>query len=135
MKAYLKYFLLSTITLILWSCSEESRDEPEIADPTPVAEYYVKYEAAVTSVYLGNNIIYTVRTDKGSQTFTSGKSFSQTFGPVEKGFIATFTADASHWFQADCEVRIYVCRGSEPFALKAYASGGMMASTSYKIDY
>lgn len=99
------------------------------------ADYYIKYEATVNSIYTGNNIKYIVNTDKGFQTFTNGKSFSQTFGPVKKGFHAKITADASSWYQADCDVKIYVCRGSEPFSLKAHNSGGKKVYVTYLIDY
>lgn len=125
MKNYLKFIILATFTFILFSCSD---DEPSSA-------YYVKYEASVKSVYIGDNIKYTVKTENGFKTYTSGKSYSQTFGPVKKGFNAKITADARDWNIADCEVKIYVCRGEEPFALKSSNSGGKLVSTSYTIDY
>lgn len=117
---------------MLWGCGTNNNDEPTSSS---FEEYYVKYEADVKSVYIGNNIKYTVYTDTGVQTFTSGKTFSQTFGPVKKDFEASITADANSWEIADCNVRIYVCRGNEPFALKANKSGGKAVTVSYIIDY
>ena len=118
--------------LPLIGCSEE----PEYNNTSePEKEYYVKYEATVTSVYLTNNITYTVNTERGIQTFKSGKSFSQTFGPFEKGFKASINVDATNLDQASTDAKIYVCRGSEPFALKANNTGGKQVSISYTIDY
>ena len=130
MSRYL-YTLLFIPLIFVLGCARD--DEPN--DMSSNAEYYVKYEAIVESVYIGNSIKYTVNTDKGSYTFTTGKTFSQTFGPFNKGFRASITADASSWNQAKCDVRIYVCRGSEPFALKANNYGDKKASVSYTIDY
>lgn len=135
MKNYLKYLFIP-LSLILWGCGtdEITEEEPQPQSPSVEMEYYVKYEATVTSIYIGD-INYTVNTDKGSKTFTSGPSFSQTFGPVKKGFHATLRADAGSLYNASCDVRIYVCRGNEPFAFKANNSGGKIVYTSYIIDY
>lgn len=131
-KFYISLFciLLSTV---LGSCEDSTKNEPD--NETQEAEYYVKYEASVTTVYISNSIVYTVNTDKGTKNFKNGNSFSQTFGPFRKGFNASVTADASNLYQAACNVKIYVCRGSEPFALKAYQSGGKKVSASYTIDF
>ena len=120
--------LLFTLSLVLCGCSN---------DDDLSADYYVKYEATVTSQY-GGSIKYTVNTETGSETFESGKSFSQIFGPVKKGFQASITADSKALnYVSNSNVKIYVCRGSEPFALKANNSSsiGKIVSASYTIDY
>lgn len=133
MSKYLKFILFISLTLVLCGCGNDKEDE--LNDLSSNTEYYIKYEATVTSIYIGNTIKYTVSTETGLQTFKSGKSFSQVFGPFKKGFNASITVDASDWYQADCEVRIYVCKGSQPFALKANNAGGKSVSASYLIDY
>lgn len=129
----LKFVLFIFLSLILCNCQDKNETEPII--PTPNDDYYVKYEADITSVYIGNSIKYTVTTENGKQTFVSGKTFTQTFGPVKEGFVASITADASGWEQAYCYVKIYVSRNNEPFALKANNSSSKMSSASYTIDY
>ena len=125
--------VLAVIGIILMGCSKSSDYEP--SNSTADVDYYVKYEAVVKSVYSTNNISYTVAVDNQIQTFKSGKSFTEIFGPFKKGFVASITADASNLSIADCDVRIYVSRGNEPFALKANKSGGKRVSVSYTIDY
>lgn len=127
MRKYLLYLLTISLSFLFCGCKDD--------EDNPDNQYYVKYEADVKSVYIGNTITYTVNTDKGTQTYQSGKSFSETYGPVKKGFKASVTADATNWHAADCEARIYVSRGSEPFVLKAYKSGGKTVTISYKVDY
>lgn len=131
MRRYIN-LVLAVIGIILMGCSN-SKEEP--SNSLVETEYYVKYEAVVKSVYSTNNISYTVALDNQIQTFKSGKSFSETFGPFKKGFEASITADASNLSSADCDVRIYVSRANEPFALKANKSGGKLVSASYTIDY
>lgn len=147
LKKYLYLVPLILSTLILGGCGEdepisskkpsldtENTDNTDNKDnETPI--YYVKYEAHVTSVFSSvKNVDYKVNTDKGSQTFTSGTSFSKIFGPFEKGFNASITADSRN-YSTECFVEIYVCRGNEPFALKANNSGKNKVTTSYTIDF
>lgn len=129
MNKYLIFLFIISLTIILCGCENNKEDEPSNVD------YYVKYEANVKTVYVTNSITYIVNTESGLQTFKTSTSFSQTFGPFKKGFETSITADASILSQADCNVRIYVCRGSEPFALKASNAGGKKVSASYTIDY
>ena len=121
----MKRFLLSLsfclCAFILISCEKPNNEEP-IAPPEDNASYYVKYEASSTVIMQS----ITVNTDTGKQTFTvRKKTYSETFGPVSKGF------DASVNCQAAANVSIYVCKDNGPFALKA--SGG--ESATYTIDF
>lgn len=120
MKRFLSLLSVCLCAVILSSC-EESNNE-SIETPEDNASYYVKYEASSTVIMQS----ITVNTDTGKQTFTvRKKTYSETFGPVSKGF------DASVKCQAAANVSIYVCKANGPFALKA--SGG--TSASYTIDF
>lgn len=127
----IKYILLLTISISLLLPMSSCQETPE-----DTAEFYVKYEAAVQSRYITNSIKYTVNTENGSQTFVTGKEFSETFGPFKRGFFATIAVEASDLYDSpQCEVRIYVCKGAEPFALKASVVEKNNATVSYTIDY
>lgn len=132
MRKSLKCLLLLSLSFILWGCGNDD-DEPN--DPSS-GEYYVKYEASITSSKIGT-IYYTVNTDNGQTKISGGKSFSQTYGPVKKGFHASIKSNANNLYEVSMnEVKIYVCRGSEPFSLKASSSSrNKHASTSYTIDF
>ena len=133
MGTFIKYFILTFFAFAFIGCSQTKEDEPN--DSPMQNEYYVKYEATVNSSYFTNNISYTVAIDNQAKTFKSGKSFSETFGPFKKGFKASITADASFLSIAECNVRIYVSRGGEPFTLKASNSGGKRVTAFYTINY
>ena len=97
--------------------------------------YYVKYELIVTGSYAVNTQI-TLNTEKGEQSFKSGYEFSETFGPVEKGFMAKIMVSGDRNLSAN--VRIYVCRGDEPFVLKAtntFTLDSYGKVMTYKIDF
>ena len=88
-----KYTLfISCLVLSLFLCCCDKDDDPSSSSK---AEYYVKYEGTVSAIVNGK-ATYTVNTETGKQTFESGKSFSQTFGPVKKGFTASISIDASN---------------------------------------
>ena len=71
----------------------------------------------------------------GPSRYSGGnRTFSVTYGPVEKGFNA--------WISATCtassgsvECSIWVSKNNEPFAQKATAQGDHTARAAYKIDY
>lgn len=143
MKTLLKVALLFIFPLLMVSCGGDDIDEPDMPTGQPSqndtkAEYYVRYDATI-STSKQSTFKYSVSTDSGSKTFeTEAHTFSETFGPVKKGFIASIFVDASNLSYAancSCVVKIYVCRGKEPFALKATASGDKTATTSYTIDF
>lgn len=127
MKKYLKYLLFITFTTILWGCGGD--DEP---DNNAGEDYYVKYEAVVTYPY-NATVTYSVVTEKGLKNFDSGKSFSQTFGPLKKGFNTMMTVDVRGLSHAICNVRIYIARGTEPFTLKANITGSGVVTARYVI--
>lgn len=103
-------FALLIVLFLFVSCS----DEPE----TETADYYVRYEANVNSKT--SKVEYTVNTDTGSKTFVGGKNFSQTFGPVKKGFRASIDAYSAELTPLSVDAYIYICKGAEPWGLKAH---------------
>ena len=67
-------------------------------------------------------------TESGIKSFDNykGKVFSETFGPLQKGFETGISVNTS-----DCEVAIYISKNNNPFVLKA--SGRTYCS--YTIDF
>ena len=112
---------------------------------TDNTNYSVKYEAKITSIYYGAEANYTVSTENGTKTITTdSKSFSETFGPVKKGFTASISGQSEYpQTNSSMVVSIYVCKGEEPFSLKAQdeskensiSDSGISASASYTIDF
>lgn len=117
---------ISVILISLSSCSKEKDDETIIND-----EYYVKY---VVKCNQGRWYVHTfsINTDKGIQSFNDYKSTSwtQTYGPVKKGFKASATAQSSF-----PTIEIYVSKNQSPFALKTSKTSSTKVSESYTIDY
>lgn len=124
------FFTMIMLTACLsLSCSKSSDHETENAS------YYVKYESKNTTRYSGDVSQVTVNTDKGSQTLICGREYSETFGPVKKGFAASITCDNKAYSNTSITVKIYVSKESGPFSLKAEVSGKESASASYSIDF
>ena len=111
------------------------------------AVYYVRYEASIKSGHPGVEGTFVVATENGTTTLTSKKnSLSETFGPVKRGFTASISGEAK--VDGTMTLNIYVCRGEEPFALKASKTSEvstwgtmegvekpMTATVSYTIDF
>ena len=119
------------LSLFIFGCSDDNGESRENDN----AEYYVKYEATVSSRYPSDGIFYTVATENGTEIFTNKKSLNVTFGPLKKGFTAELSIDASSLYIADCTANIYVCRGCEPFSLKATGTGSKGVWITYTIVY
>jgi hypothetical protein len=120
MKKILLTTLMCVCAIMLSSCSKDDKDDDG---------YYVKYEAKDSHYYL---MKVSVNTENGTQTFSvGGFSFSQTFGPVKKGFSARITASDNTAGGNFRTVSIYVSKGEEPFTLKQTGS----TSASYVIDF
>ena len=132
MKTYslLGIFLCFFCAVSFISCEKDDSERNENS-----TVYYVKYEAKGAMKYNIESV--TVSTGKGSETIATSKqrSWSQTYGPVSKGFRANITARGG-W----PTVYIYVCKGDEPFALKESksnnaGSSNTTTSASYTIDF
>lgn len=118
------------LVIIMASCTKEDdlNNHQEQSDNTE--RYYVRYDVTLSSSYIGTMTV-NVNTEKGVQTFqTSSKTFSEIFGPVEKGFKASVSASHDLYYGVLFS-RIYVCKGDEPFVLKATGS----SSAEYTIDF
>ena len=131
-----KAISLLSVLLTLLAFSSCTNDEPSPSNTQPETEtgtdanYYVKYTAlAYGGLGYENARIesVTVETETGTKTIeTNVKSWEETYGPVSKGFKARVQATGT-----SKTVRIYVCRGEEPFVIKAEGS----SSASYTIDF
>lgn len=129
-----KIIVLLSVLLTLLTFSSCTNEEPSPSNAQQGTEtdanYYVKYTAlAYGGVGYENARIESVivETETGSKTIEPNvKSWEETYGPVSKGFKAKIQATG-----ASKTVRIYVCRGEEPFVIKAEGS----SSTSYTIDF
>ena len=133
-------FCILTIILfpLLMSCNkEENIDFNTLPENTEHINYYIKYEALCNSKYFGNVMKISVKTESGTHAFEGGRSFSQTFGPVHKGFNCKIDCfDTSHSSSySEVIVNIYVCKEKEPFTLKKTASGTGKSSASYTINF
>ena len=125
---------LLSISLILLSFSACTSDEPYVPDchteeetiKEPEANYYIKY-LAQGNRNAGWIKSITVNTESGEKTITKQmSSWNETYGPVPKGFQASIKVSGY------CEkTYIYVCRGEEPFVIKAEGK----SSASYTIDF
>ena len=118
MKKHLVLLIALVATLILASCSKEE------------ANYYVKYDVTSSGTNHYGPMTLNVNTENGMQTITvSSKVFSETFGPVSKGFEASISASVN--YPTYLNTSIYVSKGQEPFVLKATGS----SSAQYVIDF
>ena len=129
-----KIIVLLSVLLTLLTFSSCTNEEPSPSNTQQETEtdanYYVKYTAlAYGGVGYENARIesVTVETETGTKTIEPNvKSWEETYGPVSKGFKAKIQATG-----ASKTVRIYVCRGEEPFVIKGEGS----SSASYTIDF
>ena len=110
------FVLLAFVAPLFTSCGGNDEDViiPEVED-----NYYVKYEAHGHASHIPAakpSISVTVNTPDGIKEYKSvGASFSQTYGPVRKGFTADIKVGGAYYM--DCQ--IYVSINQEPSALKA----------------
>ena len=86
------YSLLGILLYFFCAVSFISCDKDDSERSEDSTVYYVKYEAKGAMKYNIESV--TVSTDKGSETITTSKqrSWTQTYGPVSKGFRASITA-------------------------------------------
>ena len=119
--------LLCVVPLFL-GCDKDSEKE--------VYEYYVRYEYSLTGPTSGTGYssrTLSINTDSGVINATTyAYSYSEIIGPVKKGFKASITLKEEQVSGGPRNLKIYVARGSEPFALKASSTNTV--SASYTID-
>ena len=91
--------------------------------------YYVKYDISSVST----NITARIATDNGTQEIKFSTLYSEIFGPVSAGFLASINTWPST--SSIITASIYVSRSTEPFALKATSTGTHVGSNQLTINY
>ena len=134
MKSYFIKQGILTITLIIISalaiCTFSSCDDDDNNAPVTNDSYYVKYVIKGNSTY-GRFSNWTVTTPQGNYT-NSGTQVSfwtQTYGPVDKGFICS--VQIGDYIDGAPTIEIHVAKNQEPFASKVNKTG---SSASYTIN-
>lgn len=130
-----KFLKITTVFLAIFiALSSCNKDEPIINDidkPIINDNYYVKYviKCSQSRYYVSK---FSVNTDKGIVYFSDYKStyWTQTYGPVKKGFTATATAESVY-----PTIEIYASINQEPFALKTTNTRNTQVTASYTIDF
>lgn len=132
------------ISFVLMACYSCSSDEPEMEKPEtdePVQkpeekiEYYVKYESVVSiPISRPITIDLEVKTEKGKQSLSVPKSWEGVFGPFNELTVLYITSKTTGYNEnaTSCRGRISICRGNQPFILKADKS---FNGTSYTVTY
>lgn len=124
-----------TIKLIMFSMvfifSSCSKDENENTEVKAKDNYYVRYEITGNGAY-GRFSNWEVKTPDGiySNKGTQVGRWSQTYGPVSKGFKCG--VEIGNYISGAPTIEIYVAKNEEPFALKVSATG---KSASYTISF
>ena len=122
--------ITTAILVILISLSSCNKDKDKV-EMGISDEYYVKY---VIKCSQGRWYVhdFSINTGAGTQSFKDYKNtyWTQTYGPVKKGFQASATAQS-----VVPAIEIYVSKNQSPFALKASKTGSDQVSVSYTIDY
>lgn len=143
MKTLHKTFIFFAMIFTIYSCENNNTPQPNTPNTDQSGDkeeerYYIKYTATCVCIYSGINMEVKVNTEQGLTTFVCGKSFSETFGPVPKGFkceIIGTNPSSSTKDYSDITVSIHVARGKEPFVLKATDNQMGSSQTSYTIDF
>lgn len=94
-------------------------------------EYYIKYVVKCSQGrwYVSD---FTIKTNTETQSFRNyrGTYWTQTYGPVKKGFTASAIAKSTV-----PTVEIYVSKNQSAFALKAAKTGSTEVSQTYTINF
>lgn len=138
-RCLVKYLLLfCTLSIGCFSCGvDEPENDTVIEEPEEKIEYYVKYESYInipSSKVSSMNI--RVLTEKGVQSMDVPLKWEGIFGPfyeLESLFI--FSKGGNYNVNmTSSRGRISICRGNQPFILKADKSfQGTQYSMSYKV--
>ncbi|RYG52259.1 MAG: hypothetical protein EOO01_06885 [Chitinophagaceae bacterium] len=121
----LTLMLITSALTIFPSCKKGSTNETAAND-----NYYVKYVIEGNGAY-GRFSNWTATTPQGTYTNsgTQVPSWSQTYGPVSKGFRCQ--VQISSYISGAPTIEIHVSKNSEPFAVKATMTG---SSATYTIN-
>ena len=120
MERFWRLVLISCLAIFGSACSKDDENTGSDVE-RPAAIYYVKYAASHPFYYLES---VCVTTEKGPQNFTvRNNSWTQTFGPVSKGFRASISVSGRSGYT----LQIYDSKDNGPFVYKG--------SSSYVIDF
>lgn len=129
-----KIFFIGIVAMIASICSSCSKDSDNQQPDAPEdkSEYYVKFEASCIGAYshLNNISVSTSNGGYGTTNYT-GRSFSETFGPVPKGSKASISVFPTGTSAGNVTTSIYISKDNGPFALKARGKD----KCSYTIDF
>ena len=136
-----RIFVFSAFVMLFASCGKDENDEPKNpgtgAGSGEKIEYYVKYESTVSipssqKIY----ILVSVMTEKGIQKLKVPRTWNGIFGPFND--LATLSISGSPEYgnynpnMTSSQGRISICRGNQPFILKADKS---FNGTSFNVKY
>lgn len=132
-------FVFSALAMLFVSCGKDENDEPKNpgagSGSSEKIEYYVKYACHVTipSSHV-TSITVTVTTEKGKQKLTVPKTWEGIFGPFNELTTLDFSGGASGYNPNMTNSRgsISICRGNQPFILKAEKS---FKGSTFKMKY
>jgi len=120
MERFWRFVFVSCLAIFGSACSKDDENTGNDVE-SPASIYYVKYEASNPRYYLSS---VCVTTEKGTQNFSvRNRSWTQTFGPVSKGFRASISVGVNMY----TTLQIYVSKDNGPFVYKG--------SSSYVIDF
>ncbi len=126
-------YIFSLLTMMCISCGGDEPTAPE--EESGKIEYYVKYES---SVNIPSSHVSTVNievfTEKGTVSLTVPKTWEGVFGPFYDlvDLFITSKTTGYNTSMTSCRGRISICRGNQPFILKADKS---FKGTSYSVHY
>lgn len=131
-------FVFSALAMLFVSCGKDENDEPKNpgagSGSGEKIEYYVKYASKVSSSYVKHVKIMIV-TEKGKQTLTVPSTWEGVFGPMDHLTTLVISGDGigyDHTGRANSSASISICRGNQPFVLKAEKSS---KGTSFNVKY
>ncbi len=137
---FLKHlFAISFVLMLFVSCGKDENDEPKNpdVDSGDKIEYYVKYEFQVSIPSSQKiDIRATVRTEKGKQELIVPRTWEGIFGPFNE--LTTLSISVGTVMgnynpnMTSSRGRISICRGNQPFILKADES---FRGTSCTVNY
>lgn len=129
-----KRHVLTVIPIIiglLFVFSSCEKDEIAAEEVNGTDTYYFRYSISGNGPY-GRFSNWTASTPQGqySNNGTQVRSWTQTYGPVNRGFKCEVLI--GNYISGSPTIDVHVSKNNEPFALKVSRTGG---SASYTIDY
>lgn len=135
MKTLNSWIILLLFSMFSISCSEQENvptlEETPSEEEVVKDEYYVQYEVGGISSIIKSLSVTTPWGTDGLAPGTSARSWTETYGPVYKGFRAKISVSGSGPLFI---VSIRVSKNGGPFALKVSNEGSGGASASYTIE-